>query len=124
MIDTAPTRHATDLPAPTPETDFLVVVGYRRSTLDGRAETFAKAVHVRSRDSVSAGERVLDDLISGPRYAFTSTHARVLDRRTGVALIEVHVADSKAFGVRRAATRGRWRPPSGPQAVDVRDGDA
>ncbi len=120
MLDFAPQTDATVSPVTDTETDYLVVVGYRRSCLQGRGEHFAKAIRHRASDPVTAGERVLDDLISGPRYAYTSIHARVLDRRTGVALREIHVADGKTFGVRRAATRNRWQVPTEPATVDVR----
>lgn len=100
------------------DNDFLVVVGYWRATLDGRVETYAKAVHARSSDPVTAGEQVLDEVISGPPYAFSSIHARVLDYRTGVVLRELHLSAGKPFGVRRAATLSRWACPDDDQTDD------
>lgn len=87
---------------------YFVSVAATRQNFLGDIETDAKTIRADAPDPIEAGESVLDAVVGGSRWMFSSARARVTSTDTGTLLAEVTVGYPKAFGVRRCETRTLW----------------
>ena len=93
--------------------DYFVAVSVTRTSFDGYVDNTTKTVRVTAGDPVSAGEQVLDKIIRGPKWMYTTAMARVSSFESGELLATVRAKSPKHFGLPRRETADLWETSSG-----------
>ena len=99
--------------------EYLVSVAVSGRPFQGSTTTIAKSIRVSATDAVEAGEIVLDRLVAGPTWMFSSARASVTRVDSHETEATIVVQTPKPFGIPRYPTRDAWvaGPPSDQAAV-------
>lgn len=89
-------------------TEYLVSVAVSGRPFQGSSTTIAKSIRVTASDAVEAGEIVLDRLVSGTTWMFSSARASVTRADSHETEATIVVQTAKPFGLPRYPTRDAW----------------